>query len=339
MDTATMIPEGYSLEETKQKPRNFLDLRDFTGEDLQCILTLAKKIKSGDLNVRQVLSDKHFGLLFASASTRTRVSFQTGIRQMGGFAEHLSTTDLQLSNHESLKDTASVLGRFLDGLVVRMYNMDHYGQGRENLKLMAEYANIPVINALDDKDHPCQVMADLLTLKEKFGPEYKKKKVVFTWAYAERQKSPGVPHSMLSAASLLGMNVTFAYPKGFDLDQGHVADAQLQMKASGGQLSFSNDLMEASQDADVIYAKSWKAMYMLKDEEYALRTRMRQDWTISDKHFRVANRGALFMNCLPIIRGEQATADVIDHPDSILYDQAENRLHAQKAILYHLYKH
>ena len=338
MDTATIIPESYCLEKKQQAPPTFLDLRDFTGEDLQYILTLAEKIKSGDLNVKKALSEKHFGLLFASASTRTRVSFQTGIRQMGGFAEHLSTTDLQLSNHESLKDTASVLGRFLDGLVVRMYNMDHYGQGRKNLELIAKYANVPVINALDDKDHPCQVMADLLTLKEKFGPTYHKKKVVFTWAYAERQKSPGVPHSMLSAASLLGMDITFAYPKGFDLDQEHVAHAQAQIEASGGRLSFSNDLMEASQQADAIYAKSWKAMYMAKDEEYALRTDLRQDWTLSAKHFEVANPGALFMNCLPIIRGEQATADVIDRPDSILYNQAENRLHAQKAILYYLYK-
>ncbi|ELR72279.1 Ornithine carbamoyltransferase [Fulvivirga imtechensis AK7] len=338
MDTATAIPANQASEKKIDKPRNFLDIRDFSHEELLYIIELTEKIKKGELDVTKVLSNKHFGLLFGSASTRTRVSFQVGIRQMGGFAEHLSTADLQLSNHENIKDTSAVLGRFLDGLIVRLYDMDQYGQGRENLKLISRYANIPIISALDDKDHPCQVMADLFTLKEKFGPEYKKKKLVFTWAYAERQKSPGVPHSMLSAASMLGMNVTFAHPKGFDLDKEYVEYAQAKIGASGGHLSFSNDLMEASENADVIYAKSWKAMYIPKEEEYKLRNKVRPYWTVSERHFKVANKGALFMNCLPIIRGEQATTEVIDRPDSILYDEAENRLHAQKAILYHLYK-
>jgi len=316
---------------------NFIDLRDFTREDLENILSIAAAIKAGELDVSDLLKGKNFGLLFKSASTRTRISFQVGIRQMGGFPEHLKMADLQISNHESLKDTASVLGRYLDGLIIRMYDIDKYGWGRESLKTFAKYSKIPIINALDDKDHPCQVMADLLTLKEKFGENYKRKKIVFTWAYADRQKSPGVPQAMLSAGSILGMDITFAYPEGFDLDPAYVEDAKIAIELSGGTLNFSNNLMEASKGADVIYAKSWKALSKTEEEDFEIRKRVRQDWTISNKHFEKANSGALFMNCLPIIRGEQATAEIIDRPDSILYDEAENRLHAQKGILAYVY--
>lgn len=317
---------------------NFIDLRQFNKESLENILRLAKNIKAGKEDIQHILKNKKIGLIFASASTRTRVSFEVGIREMGGSPIYLRTADLQMSNHESLKDTASVLGRYLDGLVVRMYDMERYGWGRESMHSLARHSGLPLINALDDKDHPCQVMADLLTLKEKFNNQVSNKKIVFTWAYAERQKSPGVPQAMLSAASLLGYDITFAYPKGFDLDSEYTTWAKDAMEASGGKLSFSNDLMEASNGADVIYAKSWKALSKSKAEDKALREQYRKDWTISDQHFAVANPGALFMNCLPIIRGEQATAEVIDRPDSILYDQAENRLYAQQAILAHLFE-
>lgn len=316
---------------------NFIDIRDFTKKDLEKILDLAAGIKAGEQNIEAFLKNKNFGLLFKSASTRTRVSFQVGIRQMGGFPEYLNASDLQLSNHESLKDTASVLGRYLDGLIVRMYDINNYGWGRKSLETLSKYSKIPIINALDDKDHPCQVMADLLTLKEKFGEDYKSKKVVFSWAYAERQKSPGVPQSMLTAASLLGMNITFAYPEGFDLDPKYVEHAKKAINISGGELNFSNNLLEASIGADVIYAKSWKAFSKTKEEDLEIRNKVRDDWMISSKHFEHANNNALFMNCLPIIRGEQATEEIIDRPNSILYDEAENRLHAQKAILAHVY--
>lgn len=317
---------------------NFIDLRNYNKNTLDQILSQAKKIKTGDADVQDTLKNKNIGLLFASASTRTRVSFTVGINKMGGNPIYLRTADLQLSNHESLKDTASVLGRYLDGLVVRMYDMERYGWGRESMNILAKYSGIPVINALDDQDHPCQVMADLLTLKEKFNNKITDKKIVFTWAFAERQKSPGVPHSMLTAASTLGMDITFAHPKGFELDENYVRSAKEAITASGGTLSFSNNLMEASVGADVIYAKSWKALSKDKAGDKILREQYRDDWRISDKHFSQAKPNALFMNCLPIIRGEQATKEVIDRPDSILYDEAENRLYAQQAILSHLFE-
>ncbi len=315
------------------KNSDFISLMDFSSEELEDILALAEDIKSGKKNISDRLVGKYLGLLFSVASTRTRISFQVGVNQMGGHAEHLNANDLQLVNHESLSDTAAVMGRYLDGLIIRMYDMTQYGKGREALRLIAEHAGVPVINALDDKDHPCQVMGDILTMKEKLGDDYKKKRLVFTWGYSWRQKSPGVPHSMLIASSLLGMNVVFAYPKGFDLDEEYVAFAKNAVQKSGGTLEFSNDLQEASEGADVIYVKSWKAQYLSGEEDTRIRQQVRNDWCVSGRHFEVANPGALFMNCLPIIRGEQATADVIDGEHSVLYDEAENRLHIQKAIM------
>jgi ornithine carbamoyltransferase len=314
------------------KKKDFITIKNFSKEELEAIMGLASEIKSGK-NAKQYLSQKSIGLLFGVASTRTRISFTVGVHQLGGFVDYIRTGDLQLINHESIADTARCIDRYLDGLVVRIYDMRFYGQGREKLNVLAENMDIPVINALDDKDHPCQVLGDILTLKEKFGEDYKKKKLVFTWGYAKRQKSPGVPQSMLTAASILGMNVTFAHPKGFELDEEYVDFACEAMKKSGGRLELSNDLMEASENSDVIYVKSWKSLNMPGEEDKKVREAIKDDWCVSQRHFERANPGAYFMNCLPIIRGEQATAGVIDGSHSILFDEAENRLHIQKAIM------
>lgn len=314
------------------KGRDFIGLIDFNKDELEGILSFAEDIKCGR-NGKKYLAGKSVGLLFSVASTRTRISFQVGTRQLGGSADFYNADELQLVYHESLIDTAAVISRYLDLLVVRMYDMKSYDQGRESLNTIAKHADIPIINALDDKDHPCQVMGDILTLKEKFGEDYKNKKVVFTWGYAKRQKSPGVPQSMLIAASLLGMNLTLVHPKGFDLDDEYVDFARKAVKKSGGKLEFSRDLMEASQGADVIYVKSWKSLKMSCEKDIEVRNKIRSNWCVSEEHFNRANPGAYFMNCLPIIRGEQATADVIDGEHSIIYDEAENRLHVQKAIM------
>lgn len=312
--------------------RDFINLMGYTREELKALLEFAGDIKN-KIDMKQYLAKRTVGLMFGVASTRTRISFQVGIRQMGGHADFYNTNDLQLVYHESLIDTIQVMSRYIDALVVRLYDMNQYGKGREALELLAKNGSIPIINALDDKDHPCQVMGDIFTLKEKFGSDYRKKRVVFTWGYSWRQKSPGVPHSMMTAASILGMNIVFAYPRGFDLDREYVDFAKESVKHSGGTLEFSNNLMEACEGADVIYVKSWKGLYIDSDKDKKIREEVRRDWCVSDEHFKRANPGALFMNCLPIIRGEQATADVIDGGNSIIYDEAENRLHIQKAIM------
>jgi len=314
------------------KNRDFISLLNFSRAELEGLINLATEMKAGR-ETEQQLKGKYLGLLFTVASTRTRISFQVGAAQLGAHAEHYSASDLQLSNHESLRDTAAVMSRFLDAIIVRMYDMNFYGQGHEGLLTIAENASIPVINALDDKDHPCQVMADILTLREKFGEDYRKKKVVMSWGYSKRQKSLGVLHSMMTAASILGMNVRFAHPKGYELDDEYLSFAEREMSRSGGTLEFSNDLMEAAEGADVIYVKNWKSLKMSKDDEDKLKYEIRHDWCVSSEHFKRANPGAYYMDCMPFIRGEQVTAEVADGAQSIIYDQAENRLHMQKAIM------
>lgn len=314
------------------KNRDFISLLNFNEAELEGLINLALEMKAGRVT-EQYLKGKYLGLLFTVASTRTRISFQVGAAQLGAHAEYYNASDLQLSNHESLRDTASVMSRFLDAIIVRLYDMNCYGQGREGLLTIAENADIPVINALDDKDHPCQVMADILTLRERFGEDYKKKKVVMAWGYSKRQKSLGVLHSMLTAASLLGMNIRFAHPNGYELDEEYLSFAEREMTKSGGTLEFSNDLMEAAEGADVIYVKNWKSLKLSKDEEDKFKYEIRDDWCVSSEHFKRANPEAYYMDCMPFIRGEQVTAEVADGTQSIIYDQAENRLHMQKAIM------
>jgi ornithine carbamoyltransferase len=293
---------------------------------------LAKEMKSGR-DQRHYLAGKCLGMLFSVASTRTRISFQVGALQLGGHAEHYAAADLQLSNREELKDTAAVMSRYLNGIIVRMYDMTQYGRAREQLNVIAEHADVPVINGLDDQGHPCQVMADLLTIRERYGSQSNRKKIVMAWGYSKRQKSLGVLHSMMTAGASLGMDLRFVYPKDFDLDEEYVSFAKDAIKHSGGSLEFSNNLMEGAEGADVIYVKNWKSLKMSKEEEERVKESIRDQWCVSAAHFSAANPGAYYMDCMPFVRGEQVTADVAEGPNSIIYDQAENRLHTQKAIL------
>lgn len=337
--TGTTLRDAYGVSvaaepaiETTLKHRDFIGLKDFSKVELEALLDLAAAMKAGR-NKEKYLQDKFLGMLFTVASTRTRISFQVGAKQLGGHAEHYKSTDLQLSNHESLKDTAAVMSRFLNAIIIRMYDMNAYGDGHDGLHLMAQQADVPVINALDDKEHPCQVMADLLTLKEKYGPDYKQKRVVMSWGYSPRQKSLGVPHSLMVSGAMLGMNLVFAHPKDHELDDEYVSFAREQLKESGGTLEFTNDLLEAAEGADVIYLKSWKSLKLSKEREEIFKNEIRNDWCVSAEHFKRANPGAFYMDCMPFVRGEQVTTEIADGPNSIIYDQAENRLHAQKAIM------
>lgn len=312
--------------------RDFLGLEHFTRSELEGLLDLALQMKSGRDRTKY-LDEKNLGMLFTVPSTRTRISFQVAARELGGHAEFYDPGQLQMANNETLIDTAEVMNRYLDGLVVRLYDMTRYGEGRKSLETLAEHMDGPVINALDDKEHPCQIMADVLTLKERFGEEYKGKKVVLTWAYAKRQKSPGVTHSWLMAASTLGMNFTLAFPEGFEPEAEYDAFARDVAAGSGANIEYVHDLEEAAEGADVIYAKSWKSLASSVEEDRALREEHREAWRVGLRHFDRANPGAVFMDCMPLIRGQEADAEVVDGPMSIRYDEAENRLHTQKAIL------
>jgi len=326
------------------KGKDFISVMDFSREELETILEVAAylKTKLAVEEPHELLKGKSLGMLFASPSTRTRLSFSTGIYQLGGQAQVYSPQELQLKNKESWKDTGEMISRFLDGFAIRLYNLKaqmgadsyEYGDARRVLRALAETARIPVINMLDDKEHPCQIMADIMTMVEKFGVDYKKKKMVMGWAYDDRAKSAGVPQTMVAAGALLGMNITLAYPPEegcYDIDPEYLEFAQKAAAASGGSITVENDIWKASEGADVIYCKSWARqpdVHAEKGPKYA------EDWCISHKHFERANSQAIYMHCLPAKRGKEVTDALIDDPAiSIVNDEAENRLHVQKAIM------
>jgi ornithine carbamoyltransferase len=323
----------------KLKGRDFLTLLDYSREDLEAILNLAfdlkRKLASGERH--HLLEDKNLGMLFCSPSTRTRTSFETGMSQLGGHAQYFGIETIQSHLAENWVDTAQVFSRYLDGLVVRLARLPaplpalKYGECRQILELMADNASIPLVNAMDDEEHPCQTMADIMTIMEKFGPDFKKKKIAVPWVQYKHWVSPGMAHSTALAGATLGMHLTYAYPPGFDLDPKYMDEAKRRSEQSGATIEITSSLNEACEDADVILATYWGSVPN-KDEDARLREPL-TDWYISKKHFDMANKNAIFMNCMPLQRGIQATAEVVDGPMSAIYDEAENRLHTEKAIL------
>jgi len=316
------------------KGRDFISLMDFSKEELETMLSVAFWLKEQtSVGVfPELLKGKTLGMLFAKPSTRTRVSFEAGMTQLGGHAQFYSPEHLQLAHKETMEDTARVLSRYIDGIVIRLYGLKKYGDARKILLSMAENATIPIINALDDKEHPCQIMADIMTMREKFG-DLKGKKIVMSWAYSERIKSAGVPQTMLIAAGLLGFDLTLAYPPKYDVDPDYLEFAREAARKSGAKIEITHDIYEAAEGAHVIYAKSWGSFQMTPEEDSEYRKQFKEDWCISDKHFEKADPNAVFMHCLPADRGLEVTNELIDGPRSIVYDEAENRLHIQKAIL------
>lgn len=317
------------------KGRDFISLMDFTKEELETMLEVAFDLKRRAAvgEFPDLLYKKTLGMLFAKPSTRTRVSFETAMTQLGGHAQYYTPETLQLAHKETMEDTARVLSRYIDGLVIRLYGLEKYGDARRILRSMADNATIPIINALDDKEHPCQIMADIMTMREKFGNDLKGKKIVMSWAYSERIKSAGVPQTMLIAAAILGFDITLAYPPKYDVDPEYLEFAKKEAEKSGAKIEITHDIYEAAEGAHVIYAKSWGSFLMSKEEDKEYRKQFKEDWCISEKHFEKADPNAVFMHCLPADRGLEVTDEVIDGPRSIVYDEAENRLHIQKAIL------
>lgn len=318
--------------------KNFISLMDFSSEELLKILDIATLLKNKLLigEPHELLRGKTLGLLFMNPSTRTRISFETGMTQLGGHAQFYDPQRLQMTaQDETIKDTANVIGRYINGIAIRHDRGSYYGETREILRTFAKAAGIPLINALDDKEHPCQVMADVMTIREKFPKDWRDRKVVMAWAYSNRRRSAGVPQAMVAAASLLGMRLILAHPANYDLDKEYINFANKTNAITGGQLETTNDIYEACKGADVIYAKSWMPSVdvMTPEEDLKYREPFKTDWCINSKHLKLAQSHAVYMHCLPAHRGLEVTDEVIDGPQSIVVDEAENRLHAQKGIL------
>ena len=320
---------------TRMRGRDFISLLDFSKEEIETILETAfdLKKKMARREPHPLLAGKSLGMLFCNPSTRTRVSFETGMSQLGGHAQFYDPAVLAMRHHEAWQDTARVMSRYLDGLMLRIYGLERYGMARDIMNVVADNAAIPVINGVDDKEHPCQVMADVMTIIEKFGPDYRNKKLALVWTTSARDKSPGVPHDLAIMAGLLGMKLTFAYPdKRYDLDEAFMDPARKYCERSGGKIEIVHDFNEAIKGSDIIYTKTWIGLKMTEEENASVRA-SHEDWCLAKKHFDIANPGALFMHALPVERNREVMDEVVDGPMSIIYDQAENRLHAQKAVM------
>ena len=322
------LPKRASL-----KGRDFITLADYDREDLYFLLDTAEELKRALARgaPHRVLEGKSLGMLFGKPSTRTRISFETGMTQLGGHAQFYTADMLQLAHKETWVDTARAMDRYLDGIAIRLYNVEPYGESRRVLSTMADAARIPVINMLDDGEHPCQVLGDVLTIREKLRT-FEGKKIVMSWAYSPRAKSPGVPQGWVLAASILGIDLTLAYPEGFDLDPEYMDKARTFSEESGARLEVVHDMKEAARDAHIFYAKSWGSFTLTEDEVKA-RDMLLQQWIVSDELLDLGDRTVKFMHCLPADRNLEVTDAVIDGERSIVYDQLENRLHGQKAIL------
>lgn len=315
--------------------KDFISLLDYSRDELEMILETAfdlkRKAKRGEPH--HLLPGKTLGMIFMQPSTRTRIAFETAMTQLGGHAQYYSPDHLQLVHKESWTDTAKVMSRYLDGIMIRNYLIGSYGEGRKIQRVVAENASIPVINGADDEGHPCQIMADLMTIIERFGPAYREKKIVMSWVYSDRVKTIGQVHDMAAAAAILGINLTLCFPKGYAPDPKYMDQVSRISEKTGATLDVSHHLEDAVQRAHVIYAKSYGSLSMGESEDLTVRRQFKEEWRITTRHFDLADKGAIFMHALPAAREMEATHEVYDGPMSVIFDQAENRLHSQKAIL------
>lgn len=298
---------------------NLLSMTDAKGE-VQNILDTASKLKSGQISDK-ALTDKYLGMIFEKSSTRTRVSFEVGMQQLGGSALYLSSNDLQIGRGEPISDTARVLSRFLDCIMIR-------AKSHTSVEELIKYSDIPIINGLTDKEHPCQTFADLLTIKEYFGDF--NKKLVFVG------DGNNVCNSLLLGAAYTGMDMTVACPEGYEPNEDIFALAKLEAEKTGSKINVEHDVHKAVENADILYTDVWVSMG--DEEEAQERQRVLREYQINSKLLSEANENAIVMHCLPAIRGEEITDDVMTCSQSAIWDQAENRLHAQKAILYLMLK-
>ena len=298
--------------------QHFLDISGVEGSTLKSIISDAMAMKSGTMAHDTVLVGKTIAMIFEKPSTRTRVSFEVGISQLGATPLMLRGEETQMGRGETIADTARVLSRFVDAIMIRT-------SSHTILTELAEYATVPVINGLTDKTHPCQVMADTMTLAEKKAPgqDYTPFKVAWFG------DGNNVAHSWIDAAAAFGFRLDLAVPPSFMPDQDVVTAAE----AKGAQITITDDPAEAAHQADVMVTDTWSSMGIDKATNSGEPEAVLAPYQVDEALMAKASPDAIFMHCLPVYRGKEATAGVVDGPQSVIWDEAENRLHVQKAIM------
>lgn len=299
--------------------KHLISLHDLSTEDVESILKLSEKLKKQlkEGVSHQLLKGKTLGMIFTKSSTRTRVSFEVGMYQLGGYPLFLSSNDIQLGRGETIYDTAQVLSRYIDGIMIRTFS-------HSDVEDLARYGNIPIINGLTDLMHPCQILADLFTVYEHKGT-LKGLKLAYVG------DGNNVANSLLHGCAKVGMDIAVASPKGYQCDAQIVSEAKEDAKASGSKVLITEDPVEAVKDADVIYTDTWVSMGQETEKESRIKLFM--PYQVNNELFSKAKEDAIFLHCLPAYRGYEVTEDVIDGSQSVIFDEAENRLHVQKAIM------
>jgi N-acetylornithine carbamoyltransferase len=315
--------------------KDFITTEDWSVEELTSALDLADDLKRrfamGEIH-DHILRAKTLYMLFFEESTRTRNSFETGMTQLGGHAIFLTPAATQIGHGENAKDTGMVLGSYGHGIAVRDCRT---GLGQKYQYEIAKHANVPIFSMQDDVDHPCQAMADLMTIRERFGRNLRGLKFTIAWTYAPKYVRPlSVPQSLIMLMTRFGMDVTLAHPPQFDLMPHTLEAARTHADESGGSFRVIDDMDEAFADADVCYAKSWGPIMVTEDPGPVQQmVDQHTGWICDERRMALAKKSAIYMHCMPIDRGYEATDAVIDGPQSVIYQEAENRLHAQKALM------
>jgi ornithine carbamoyltransferase len=301
------------------KGKSLASLDDLSREEIDQIFKTSELLKLQSLRGQEhpLLKGKTLAMIFEKPSTRTRVSFEVGMWQLGGYALYLSSTDLQLGRGETIGDTAQVLSRYVQGIMARVF-------AHKTILDLVKYSKVPVINGLSDFSHPCQGLADLFTVYEKKG-----KIEGLKLAYVGDGNN--VAHSLLYGSSKVGMNITLGCPKGYEPDPKVVVQAKEEAKRTGCEVKLTEDPKEAVKGADIIYTDVWASMG--KEKEREERIKILKPYQVNSQLVKGAKENYIFMHCLPAHRGEEVTDEVADSNNSVIFDQAENRMHTQKAVM------
>jgi len=315
--------------------RDYIETIDWTVDELEEVLAVAGELKRArrERRPQRLLADKTLYMLFLDKSTRTRNAFETGMTQLGGHAIYLDADRTQVSHGESPKDTAMTLSRYGEGIAIRHDLAPYEGNGW--MREIARWADIPLINLQCDVDHPTQTIADLMTIREHRGSDLRGLKVAMTWAYAPSYARPlSVPQGVATLFPRFGMDVVLAHPPGFDLMPEVLERAQAVASECGASITFVDSMEEAFAGADVVYPKSWGRLDAFTDGSKALaESGAYAEWICDERKLALASPDVLYMHCLPADRGREVTDAVMDGPHSVIWDEAENRMHTGKALL------
>lgn len=317
------------------KGRDWICTQDWSVDEIQHLIDrateLKRRFKAGEPH--RLLPDKTLFMFFFDKSTRTRNSIEAGMTQLGGHAHFIDAATSQIAHGESPRDMGVILSSYGHGIAIRHDLVP--GEGNRYMREVAEHASVPVINMQCDVDHPMQTLADLMTLQELRGRDLRGLKLTVSWAYAPSYAKPlSAPQGLITLMTRFGIDVTLAHPPGYELMEDQVALARENAAAAGVRFEISGDMDEAFRGADVVYPKSWGALnYFDRPEEGLELSKRHRDWICDERRLGLAAKEALYMHCLPADRGHEVTDAVIDGPRSVVYREAENRMHTAKAIL------